>query len=143
MCCWCRMAVAYVFPMFMIPVCFIRGCIVFKRGAIKDKVVGAAVIYVHNKQTWLMFCLAYSNCIFDNGYVRRKVILGCCCWTQLTISKFFGRSRYMCPVCFILYLSSGVSLGSSTQRRILYAGIQQLAGQVHRRQSPRWPACIP
>ena len=37
---WCRMAVAYVFPMFMIPVCLVRGCICFKRGSIADKQVG-------------------------------------------------------------------------------------------------------
>ncbi len=33
-----RMAVLYVFPFFMIPVCLIKGCLVFKRGHIKDKV---------------------------------------------------------------------------------------------------------
>lgn len=38
-CCCCRMAVAYVFPMFMIPVSLVRGCICFKRGSIADKQV--------------------------------------------------------------------------------------------------------
>jgi hypothetical protein len=32
--------VAYAFPMFMIPVSLVRGCIVFKRGSIADKQVG-------------------------------------------------------------------------------------------------------
>jgi hypothetical protein len=36
----CRMAVAAVFPMFMLPVSLVRGCIVFKRGSIADKQVG-------------------------------------------------------------------------------------------------------
>lgn len=43
MCPWlaaCRMAVAAVFPMFMLPVSLVRGCIVFKRGSIADKQVG-------------------------------------------------------------------------------------------------------
>lgn len=36
------MAVAYVFPAFMIPVSLVRGCIVFKRGSIADKDVSVA-----------------------------------------------------------------------------------------------------
>lgn len=36
----CRMAVLYVFPMFMIPISLARGCIIFKRGSIDDKQVG-------------------------------------------------------------------------------------------------------
>eukprot|EP00775_Hariotina_reticulata_P006311 gene6311-6546_t len=32
-----RLAVMYVFPMFMIPVTWVRGCICFKRGSIADK----------------------------------------------------------------------------------------------------------
>lgn len=31
----------YVFPMFMIPISLARGCIIFKRGSIDDKQVGA------------------------------------------------------------------------------------------------------
>lgn len=34
-----RMAVLYAFPFLMIPVCTIHGCIVFKRGSIKNKEV--------------------------------------------------------------------------------------------------------
>lgn len=40
----CRMAVAYVFPMFMLPVSLVRAGIVFKRGSIADKDVSDLVL---------------------------------------------------------------------------------------------------
>jgi hypothetical protein len=38
------MAVAYVFPMFMLPVSLVRAGIVFKRGSIADKDVSDLVL---------------------------------------------------------------------------------------------------
>lgn len=57
-----RLAVLYVFPMFMIPVILVRGCICFKRGSIADKQAFNA---------WIAQCVADSPvpgiCLFPEG----------------------------------------------------------------------------
>lgn len=61
-----RMAVAAVFPMFMLPVSLVRGCIVFKRGSIADK---------QGFNAWIDKCVADSPqpgiCLFPEGHRSR------------------------------------------------------------------------
>eukprot|EP00879_Flechtneria_rotunda_P021865 GHRR01023058.1.p1 GENE.GHRR01023058.1~~GHRR01023058.1.p1 ORF type:complete len:312 (+),score=62.16 GHRR01023058.1:288-1223(+) len=61
-----RMAVVYVFPMFMIPVTWVRGCICFKRGSIADK---------QKFNAWIDNCVKASPvpgiCLFPEGHRSR------------------------------------------------------------------------
>eukprot|EP00878_Enallax_costatus_P004214 GHUV01004444.1.p1 GENE.GHUV01004444.1~~GHUV01004444.1.p1 ORF type:complete len:357 (+),score=80.43 GHUV01004444.1:59-1129(+) len=58
-----RMAVLYVFPMFMIPISLVRGCICFKRGSIADK---------QKFNSWIDRCIEDSPlpglCLFPEGH---------------------------------------------------------------------------
>ena len=51
----------WAFPMFMIPVTLIRACIVFKRGAVKDKQVNCEAQAIHGALTRSHLCLSASS----------------------------------------------------------------------------------